>query len=65
MNNARPKKADNHDIATSNQQHLIVTLYGYISLKIDFIGAKSKMDNLFVSDIATLAQCFWLIFKAV
>jgi len=55
VNNARPKKADNHDIATSNQQHLIVTWYGYISLKIDFIGAKSKMDDLFVSDIATLA----------
>jgi len=54
VNNTRPKKADNHDIAISNQQDLIATLYGYIALKIDFIGAKSKMGDLFVSDTAHL-----------
>jgi len=32
VNKERPKKADNHDIAVSNQQDLITTLYGYIAL---------------------------------
>jgi len=54
VNNTRPKKADNHDIAISNQQDLIATLKGYIALKIDFIGAKSRMGDLFVSDTASL-----------
>ncbi len=60
MISARPKIADNHDIAISNRQDLIALLYRYIALKIDFIGAKSRMGDLFVSGL----DQFGLVVKA-
>jgi hypothetical protein len=46
------QKIDNHDIATNNQQDLIMTLSQNYALKIDFDYSKSsRMGNLFVSGL--------------